>query len=56
MLLHGSPGGTLGYLAGVNKAGGVVLAVLVRAMQVWGSGESHHLTGCEEQGISDNHF
>ena len=35
MLLGGSLGGTLGYMAGVIKPGKAVLAVLVGVVQAW---------------------
>ena len=45
ILPGGSLGGMLGYLAGVIKPGGALLAVLVGVVQALGPGESHLLTG-----------
>ena len=56
MLPAGSPGGTLGYAAGVIKPGGAVLAVLVGVVQVGSAGESHLLTGLKEQSIHSSCF
>ena len=56
MLLGGSPGGMLGHLSGVIKPGGAVLAVPIEVVQAWGQGESHLLTGCEEQGTNGIHL
>ena len=56
MLLGSSPGGMLGNPAGVIKPGRVVLMVLVRVVQVWGSGEAHLLTSLKEQGIHSSCF
>ena len=56
MLPGSSPGGMLGYAAGVIKPGGAVLAVLVGVVQVGGVGESHLLTNLKEQSINSSHF
>ena len=49
-----SPGSTLSNPAGVIKPGRTVLVVLVGIVLVRGSGESHLLTGCKEQGINSS--
>ena len=54
MLLGSSPGSMLSNPAGVIKPGRMVLVVLVGVVWVWGSGESHLLTGCKEQGINSS--
>ena len=56
MLLGSSPGGTLGYAAGVIKPGRAVLAVLVGVVQAGGAGESHLLTSLKEQSIDSSCF
>ena len=56
MLPGSSPGGTLGYAAGVIKPGRAVLAVLVGVVQVGGAGESHLLTSLKEQSIDSSCF
>ena len=56
MLPGSGPGGALGYLAGVIKPDGVVLAVLVGFVQAGGAGESHLLTSLKEQSIDSTRF
>ena len=56
MLPAGSPGGTLGYAAGVIKPGGAALAVLVGVVQAGSAGESHLLAGLKEQSIYSSCF
>ena len=56
MLPGSSLGSMLGNLAGIIKPGGVVIVVLVGVVWVLGSGESHLLTGCKEQGINNSHL
>ena len=54
MLPGSSPGSMLGNLAGVIKPGRAVLVVLIRVVYMWGSGNSHLLMGCKEQGINSS--
>ena len=49
-----SPGSMLSNPAGVIKPGRTVLVVLVGVVWARGSGESHLLTGCKEQGINSS--
>ena len=51
-----SPGSTLSNPAGVIKPGRMVLVVLVGVVSAQGSGKSHLLTGCKEQGINSSHL
>ena len=56
MLPGSSPGGTLGYAAGVIKPGRAVLAVLVGVVQAGSAGQSHLLTSLKEQSIHSSCF